>query len=206
VDDAGAIAALEQEGFTLVDTLVSFIGSRGLWEPFVPAMTGRCIVRAMAPEDTPAIEALARTTYFGGRFYRDPRILRERADQLYQTWARECCRKRFADDAVVAVRREQVIGFLAYQLQARLQAALGVRVAGRGLLAVAPGHRGIALDLVRGALLQAEPVADFGQFDMHLSNVELFGLYCRVFRMAIAHQRHTFHRWLDKGPTWTEAR
>lgn len=194
--DYATIAALEAQGFGLVDTSVSFIRGRE-FRPYLRRVFRRpCPVRPYQGQDWPAIESIASRSHFGGRLYHDPRFPKARVDALYREWVRLCCQRIFADEVIVAIRRGEVGGFLSYQFQRDLYRAAQIRLVGRGLLAVAPEHRGLALELIRGASL-TELGADFLQCDIHLENLELMGLYGRTLRMDIAHIHHVFHCWMQ---------
>jgi len=199
VDDYATMAALQTQGFRLVDTTISFIRGRE-FRPYLRRRFRRpCPVRPYRDEDWPAVEAIARQSHFGGRLYNDPRFARPRVDALYLEWVRRCCQRDFADEVIVALRHDHIGGFLSYQFQRGLYEAARIRLVGRGLLAVGPEHRGLALELIRGASL-SEVRADFLQCDIHLENLDLLGLYGRALRMDVAHIQHVFHGWLDTGP------
>lgn len=201
VEDAAMIAAVQGAGAQVVDTLVSFLCDRRAMTPrLLRQFRDRCVVRDMAPEDAPQLEAIVRASRFDGRLYRDARLPPARVDALYLEWARQCWRGAFADRVLVAERGGVVVGFLASQLQRRLETAAGIRLAGHGLMAASPGQPGIALELVRRHILLAEGQADFGQFDIHVANLEHLALYSRVLRLRVAHVRHVFHQWLDGAP------
>lgn len=197
--DYATMAALQTQGFRLVDTTISFIRGRE-FRPYLRRRFRRPPpVRPYRDEDWPAVEAIARQSHFGGRLYNDSQFARPRVDALYLEWVRRCCQRDFADEVIVALRHDHIGGFLSYQFQRGLYEAARIRLVGRGLLAVGPEHRGLALDLIRGASL-GEIRADFLQCDIHLENLDLLGLYGRALRMDVAHIQHAFHGWLDTGP------
>lgn len=196
IADHPTIGALEGCGWRLVDTTMSFIRGRD-FRPYLQRTFRRpCPIRPYREEDWPAVEAIARQSCFGGRLYNDSGFTRDRVDALYLEWARLCCQRVFADEVIVALRHDHIGGFLSYQFQRGLFEAAGIRLVGRGLLAVGAAHRGLALELIRGASL-TELRADFLQCDIHVENADLMGLYGRVLRMSVAHVRHAFHWWLD---------
>lgn len=199
VDDWVSIGVLQTEGFFLVDTLISFLCGREILGDMSRRLRQRCLVRPATAEDAAELEAIARACHFGGRYYHDPHVSREAADRLYLEWVRQCARKVFADEVVVGVRQGRVAGFLAFQRHRALEKAFGIRLGGRGLLAVLPQHKGMALDIVQSGIFMGSHAVDFGQFDIHLDNVELLRLYGRALRMDIAHVQHVFHGWLDAG-------
>ncbi len=196
--DAAVMAALQEQQWRLADTIVSFVCGREAITRLTRRVRARCAVRRMMPSDAPHLTRIAAASTFGGRLYRDPRFPQVRVEALYRAWAAECARGAFADVVVVAERQGEVVGFLASQLQPKLLAAAGIRLAGQGLLAILPGHRGLAMELVRGAVLEGSARADFGQFDIHLDNLEHLAMYARL-RLRIAHVQHVWHRWMD-GP------
>ena len=194
--DSATIAALEAESFRLVDTGVSFIRDATAVRSHLNRIFHHpCPGRPYQPEDHPEMEAIVRRSRFGGRLYHDSHLPEEKVDALYREWARLCCEGIFADQVMVAARAGRIGGFISYQLQRDLYEATGIRVVGRGLLAVAPEHRGLAAELIRSAML-IERQTEFFQCDIHLENLELLGMYGRVFRMEVAHVRHVFHGWV----------
>ncbi len=204
-EDYATIAALEAARFRLVDTSVSFIQGKGIL-PHLRGMARRTTtVRQYREEDWPAVEAIARQSFFGGRYYHDPHIPRSRSDALFLAWVRQCCQRVFADEVMLGLRADHVGGFLAYQCQRWLEEAAGIRLMGRGVLAVEPEHRGLALELIRGAILRDPTGADFIQFDSHIESVDLLGLYSRFLRMEVAHIQHVFHGWLGEEPCTSTA-
>jgi hypothetical protein len=199
IGDTATIAALQAAGAHLVDTGVSFIRAGRDLRPYLRrTFPRRCTVRPYQDADRPAVEALARQTYFGGRFYHDAHFSRARVDALYQAWVRRCVDGTFADRVVVALRQGEVGALLAYQFQGWLNEAAQVRLMGRGLLAVRPDCRGLALEVVRGACLW-EADADYLQCDVHLENLDVVGLLGKGCRMDVAHLRHVFHWWLRES-------
>ena len=66
-------------------------------------------------------------------------------------------------------------------------------------ITIGPEHRGLALELVRGAILRDPTRADFIQFDTHLKYVDLLGINSRLLRLDVAHIRHVFHWWLEES-------
>jgi len=203
--DAVTVAMLEAYRFHLVDTTVSFVSGPGI-VPFIRRTFPRpCAVRLCREEDWPEVEVIVRERGFAGRFYNDPRLDRARCDVLYREWARLAVQGVFADEVVVALRHGRVAGFLSYQWQPGAYEVAKIRLRGRGLLAVGSAYKGLALELIRGAILWDEK-AEFRQFDTQLNNHEFWTLLNRGLRMDVAHVRHVFHGWLNAPPAQEQGR
>ena len=192
-EDYPTIHALESQGFQLVDTIVHYLCSRrGV--KISGTFPLRYPVRPMSVDDIQDLLSLVRLRGFEGRFYHDHRFDRQKADEMYLQWVTQCCHGTLADDVLVAEYRGRVVGFLTYVRLRELERLTGLRIFGRGLLDVSPQHAGAAVDLFRAALVREGRTADFGLFDVRLTNPSMLRL-CGAFRMRIAHVRHVFHWW-----------
>jgi len=197
-EDNAIVAAVETKGFHLVDTMVSFIAGREIISRIRRRLRPPSGIRPATSEDWPEIETIVRGRHFGGRFYRDWHFSQRDADELYVEWARACCKGQFADQVIVGLHGKQMGGFLTYQRQSWMHEAAGLRLMGRGLLAVSPTSPGLSLKIVQGALLLDPDCFDCVQFDMHLENHRMFELCGRLLRMNIAHVQHVFHGWIGE--------
>lgn len=101
-----AASCLEEEGFSLVSREVALLKELG--EEKESGLT-----RPFTGNDVETIASLSRRCYTLTRFHSDPRIPRERADELQATWARNCCLHGLADQVLVVESAGKVVGYLA---------------------------------------------------------------------------------------------
>jgi dTDP-4-amino-4,6-dideoxy-D-galactose acyltransferase len=95
--------------------------------------------RPARPEDSAALEEIARTSHRNTRFYRDARFPRERSDALYVEWIRKSLSGERARAVFVADEGAGPIGYVTCETRDR--SPLGTI----GLIAVAPEARGRGL-------------------------------------------------------------
>jgi L-amino acid N-acyltransferase YncA len=102
IADMQAVAVLEDAGFRLMDSLVTYFTHPRRQPPAPVREVGR--VRPMTAADVDAILAITREAYqgFRGRFLLDRHLPAPRSDEFYVEWARQCCAGRMADRVVVA--------------------------------------------------------------------------------------------------------
>ncbi|HYW05961.1 MAG TPA: hypothetical protein VE913_03335 [Longimicrobium sp.] len=147
---AGA-ALLEDCGFRLRDALMTYV-SRPVKEP-AREVRARGRVRPFREEDGPELVALAREAFrgFHSRFHADPGLPRDRADALYEEWARECVSGRMADTILVSEGERGLLGFLAWRRREPVSSVSGVPIFGGGLGACRPDAPGAFAGLVHTA-------------------------------------------------------
>ncbi|MFN2447588.1 MAG: N-acetyltransferase family protein [Vicinamibacterales bacterium] len=102
VADSLGVAVLEERGFRLMDTLVTYVSHPKRQAP--RHVKGVGTIRPFVPEDLEHILEITRDAYrgFRGRFQLDPHLPRDRSDALYVEWARRCCDGGMADRVYVA--------------------------------------------------------------------------------------------------------
>lgn len=111
-DDLGVAQSLESAGGRLMDTLVYY--SRSL---DAPLPEGACAVpiRPARPEDAAGVRRVASESFRGyrGHYHADPRLERERCDEIYPSWAhRSCVEPGVATRVLVADHEGRIAGFL----------------------------------------------------------------------------------------------
>lgn len=184
-DQLQAVQALEELGLRLVDTSVEIGGLRPLPEaPRPPGLE----LRDPLPGDCQGLEEVA-ASFTANRFYRDPRIPRDKARQVYLRWVAAAAEGR-RGKLLVAELDGLVAGFATY-LPADDE--LGVDVV--GLLAVHPRCRGAGLltALVEGC---AERLAGRALVtSTQVSNASALRGFARAGLLPFA-ARHVMHGWL----------
>lgn len=138
-----AIGLLEDRGFRLVDTNVTF------GKAVTPAGTPDAgqVLRAARPGDEEAVTAIARSSFVFSRFHADPLIPRETADEVKARWAANFFSGARGDAMIVAEHNGRVSGFLLLALKKEEQAMI------IDLIAVdkTARDRGIASGMIRFA-------------------------------------------------------
>ncbi|HSU17088.1 GNAT family N-acetyltransferase [Longimicrobium sp.] len=189
--DARAVPALEDAGFRLADTLVTFATQR--LEAPEDAARG---VDAAEERDLDALRRIARG-FRTGHFHADPRIPSARAEDVYVRWIENSLAGRA--DAVLVGRdeRDAVEGFITCRMDRRRSASLPRPHGVIELVAAdaAAQGRGVGGRLVAAALRWfAAQGAGSAEVGTQIDNLGAVRLYERSgFR--IAGFSHTFHRW-----------
>ena len=181
-DAVTAIKFLEQRGFNLIDTNVTFVKS------VMPArnLTGKGTVRFTVPEDRDQVVALARNSFIYSRFHLDSAFSREEADTLRAEWVKNYYVGKRGDAMVVAEAEGVIAGFL-------------LLIHGKDdsliidLIAVDEKHRrkGIARDMITYAESQSRGFRRIS-VGTQLANLPSIKLYEGMgFKLAVA--QYTFH-------------
>jgi ribosomal protein S18 acetylase RimI-like enzyme len=106
-DDPATTRAAEDAGFHLAEIRMTL--DREVERALPPVAPP---VRHYAPADLPALRDLGRTSYTDSRFYQDPRIPREKADEFFDLWTQKLTRESPAG-VLVAEVGGQVAGYVA---------------------------------------------------------------------------------------------
>lgn len=189
--------ALEDAGFRLMDTTVTFL-ARFDEEPGRSLEGGgRVALEHARPDDLSALERIARS-FRTGHFHADPRLAPV-ADELYVQWTRNSLATRA--DAVLVVRDVETstpVGFITCVLDRRLAAADPPRRHGViELVAVDASAQGAGVGraLVSGALAWFRGAgATSVEVGTQVDNVRAVRLYQRAGFRCVAFS-HTFHAW-----------
>ncbi|MCB1337296.1 MAG: GNAT family N-acetyltransferase [Maritimibacter sp.] len=109
----GRVQALEDDGFRLMDCLVSYARALADIGP-APELPGSCVLRPADAGDVAAVGAVARDAFrnYIGHYHADPRLPNAAADEAYVEWA-ETCIGRDDTRVLVAAEGQRVRGFLA---------------------------------------------------------------------------------------------
>jgi hypothetical protein len=102
VEDGETLACLQEHGFRLKDSTLTYVAHPRRDAPRAVKCFGR--VRPFDVGDTEQILDITREAYAGyqGRFLRDHHLPRDRAEAFYVEWARQCCSGAMADRILVA--------------------------------------------------------------------------------------------------------
>lgn len=105
--DLSTIHVLEEAGFELLDGIQTLLM---LLDGFrTPAPPG---TRLFEPGDLPQVLEIGRTAFIFDRFHADPALTSAVADQVHESWTRNCCLGTAADAVVVAEQDGRVASFV----------------------------------------------------------------------------------------------
>ncbi len=108
VEDAPSRAFLEDHGFRLIDTNLTFEKRERSVAP-VNAMKS---VRFATPADRDQVIALARSSFVFSRFHQDPRVGKGVADEIKARWVANFFEGRRGNQLIVACHDQSIAGFL----------------------------------------------------------------------------------------------
>ena len=109
VNTVNAVHKLENLGFRLVDTNISF--EKDILKPPVQP-EGNLNLRFADPGDLKLVKKIAKSNFAASRFHLDPRIPDELANTIKAEWAANYFRKKRGDAMVVSEIEDQIAGFL----------------------------------------------------------------------------------------------
>jgi hypothetical protein len=166
VEDGEALACLQEHGFRLMDSTLTYVAHPRRDAPRALRCLGQ--VRPFDVSDIEQILDITREAYAGyqGRFFRDHHLPRVRAEAFYVEWARQCCSGGMADRILVAEGTGgRLLGWASVKW-ADTEAVLGRSRISKGSLGACrpdvPGaYAGIIAELARdnhsaGALTEAQ--------------------------------------------------
>jgi dTDP-4-amino-4,6-dideoxy-D-galactose acyltransferase len=197
--DLQAIRCAEQWSFRCTDLRVTLVCRLADAQAKVEG-SDAAHVRPAAPDDLPALQAIARVSHRDSRFYADPHFERERCDALYETWITNSCAGQ-AEQVLVAERAGRAAGYISCHCGGAAGGSIG-------LIAVCPDARGLglgrvllgaALDWFRDQAREAD-----GQVTVVTQgrNVRAQRLYQRCGFVSEALQLW-YHRWyVSEQGTW----
>ncbi len=116
-NDFPAIHAMERKDFRLMDTLVYY--SRDLTNIPIPSYSGNGKIRQVQSGEEDQIKVVAAESFRGyfGHYHADERLDNSKCDEVYISWAINCCTSRdFADDVLVLELRDRISGFISLKL------------------------------------------------------------------------------------------
>jgi ribosomal protein S18 acetylase RimI-like enzyme len=181
-EDQGASAFLEDLGFRLVDTNVTF-ETEGL--PGIEAV-GRCRVRFANGDDRAMVSEVAGRSFRYSRFHLDPKISKTTADRIKAAWAGNYFAGGRGDYMIVAEVGGEVAGFL--QLLRSPDGILTI-----DLIAVAEEARGmsVASDMIAYAARECAGTRRF-RVGTQVANIPSLRLYEKLGFRAVS-SAYVFH-------------
>ncbi len=99
--------------FSLVEFRITLERSLKTWDPETrPRAAEEDVqIRFVEPQDIPALEEIAKTSYVDSRYYFDRNFSERNWQSFYATWVRKSCMGG-ADLALAAVKNGEVIGYI----------------------------------------------------------------------------------------------
>lgn len=185
--DLTSVAALEQNGFELIDGIQTF----SLRLP-PPAIAGKgaeeVTIRPYEESDLPQVLRIARSAYVHDRFHADTALDEDKADRINETWVCNSCLGKMADAVIIASAGDTVLGYVTCRIDKEATDVLGIGCGEIGMVATAARarHAGIASAATMGALdwfaAQGVRAVEVGT---QLRNIPAARLYERCgFRLA----------------------
>jgi len=111
-DDPETIRTAEMHGFQLVEIRINMERSLKNWDPDTRLKAAQdIIIRAVEPEDIPALQDIAMNSYIDSRFYFDKCFSKEKWQSYYETWIRKSC-EGAADLVLVAEKEHEILGYI----------------------------------------------------------------------------------------------
>lgn len=195
--DLSAVHAMENDGFALMDTLVYY--ARDLARTSIPPDTGKAAMRPVRDGEEEAVGVIAQQAFRGyfGHYHADSRLDRSKCDEVYASWASNCCSMRGpASEVLVAELGSSLVGFAALRMNAGEEAEVVLN----GVIPSARG-RGIYRSLVlTGMEWSRRKGARVMLGSTHLANLAVQRVWTRLgFELRSAY--HTFHKWFGVGDT-----
>lgn len=194
-DDLMLAQVLEEKGFYLVDTIVTYIFNPRRQE--LPHIKQLYNTRVYREEDHDAVLHVAAEAYknFIGRYHTDPHLPNDLCDKLYRRWAKQIVEGGIAEQTIVAERKGKVIGFLGYTLKKDILEATGVKVVGGGLGGCLPEGFGAYVAMLETAMREGMHHYDMQDFETQINNVNIVRIYQKL-NFEYARAKYTFHAWL----------
>jgi len=105
-------------------------------------------IHAARPQDLASLQTIARAAHTDTRFFSDPHIPRERAENLYSTWISLECQGRAKRVLVATSTQDEVLGYLS----CHLDSATGTGQIGLAAVDKDARGKGVGTSLLRSAL------------------------------------------------------
>ncbi len=183
-----AVHALEQHGFRTMGVQVTLAMKGSAVTSTANQSSHGVAIRPFIETDLPFLEQLSADAYTESRFFADPHLPAEAAQQLHRLWIANDCHGRAAQ-VLVAETDSVPAGYLACLLH-RPDEDKESHIGDIDLVAVSPAARGkgIGWALVSAALQWFKPRTDYIIVKTQVTNYGAIALYHRAgFRLVQAH-------------------
>jgi|GEM_PF-468211 len=201
--DILSIHLLEDQGFRLVDTLVTYL--HNLRDFTRDDLEPDHLVRPFQPSDFAPMKDLARKAFSNkgdmlSRFYADPHLPDEKCDEFYGVWLENSVQRNEADKVFVAELDQTPVGFITCKINPGIHHLLGVKIGYTPLTAVLPEVRkqGVYTSLKKAAMGWLKDRVDFLESRTPISNITSQRIWVKLGGKLVS-SHYTFHKWLDKS-------
>jgi L-amino acid N-acyltransferase YncA len=193
IADCRTVHMLEDLGFRLMDTLVTYIYGRKERPPEDVRNMG--LQRPYEPKDRDQLLEIAAEAYsdFKGRYHNDPHLADERATAMYVEWARRCVDGEWAEQILVTEDGNGYLhGFATFRRIEPVSTVGGVGVYGGGLGGCRRQRPGAYMGLLQGAtqwIYVKGAVTECQTQSFNFPTIRLYEALAQRFVRA----EHTFH-------------
>lgn len=144
----------------------------------LPKLKLFCSLREYQPQDFDDLANITRTGFAFTRFYKDPFFNKALCGELYEeilkTYVSDSTdRTRFT----VGLKKEKVIGYLAWKKRTEIIDGKTVKISGSGLGAVSPGQYGCYPAILHQSIAQFGKENDFLEFDGQTDNPQALRIF-----------------------------
>lgn len=199
IADCRTVHVLEDLGFRLMDTLVTYIYGRKERPPEDVRNMG--LQRPYEPKDRGQLLEIAAAAYSGfkGRYHNDPYLPDERATAMYVEWARRCVDGEWAEQILVTENGQGYLhGFATFRRIEPVSTIGGVGVHGGGLGGCRRERPGAYMGLLQGATKWIYGEGAVTECQTQSFNFPTIRLY-EALGQHFVRAEHTFHVRLGAG-------
>ena len=196
IADMQTVAILEDAGFRLMDSLVTYFTHPRRQPPTPIREVGR--VRPLTAADIDTVLAITAEAYRGflGRFHNDPHLPAARSDEFYLEWARQCCAGRMADRVVVADDGAGSIhGWASTRRVEPASTVSGITLWAGSLGACRRDRPGAYAGLIRALAMENFEAGEVTETQTQNHNIATVRIYDAVGARYVRGD-YTFHAWL----------
>jgi L-amino acid N-acyltransferase YncA len=196
-EDTALLGAVEQHGFRLMDSLLTYFTHPHGPAPAKVREVGA--LRAFEPRDAEALLAITREAYAGfeGRFQRDAHLPQDRAAEFYIEWARQCIAGVMAERIIVSEGADgSVIGWASVRRVEPFSTVSGAPLFAGSLGACRKDRPGAYAGLIRRAAFDNHAAGAITETQTPAANVSTVHIYEAVGARFVRAD-YMLHAWLD---------
>lgn len=189
-DDIASAHALESRGFGLMDILVTFKIDLEDVAPLKEVKKSMVIsVRPFKQSDVPLLMEIARRSFSKDHFHSDYCLPKEKSDELYAKWIKNCCGGS-VDSVLVAENKGEITGFITCKVKKTYNNGV------IDLVAVHPRFHGLGVgyELVLRALDWFKERVKVVYVGTQITNTAAMSMYQRA-GFKYLRSEITFHKW-----------
>ncbi len=189
-NDFSSIHALENNGFKIMDNLLTFIlRERRIIFPEVERWFK---VKKITKGELESAGDILTNSNFVGHYFVDPMIPVLKAKRMYRKWLEDKYEHPKDSDILVAKRRNKIVGCSFFSFNNLLKKYTGLETLHRGLIAVDPSAKGCSIALINAQIKRRKNL-DFAEFETQTYNYGMMDIIQRL-NMRLIRSRYTFHK------------